>query len=130
MKEVDLPSGAKLVVTMADFETGKSLFQAVAEELSQARISSSDEILVVVKNLMCIGVYSKKIDSCLKECFKSVSYNGIRIVKGNSVFEDEKAREDYLQVCYEVALVNLRPFTKNLSALFSTLMGEIQSAQA
>ena len=130
MKEVELKSGSKLSITMADFATAKGLFQAFAEEVGALNVSTEDQLLVIAKNMLCSGLSSKKIEASLDKCMEKVAYNGVRLTKGNAVFEDPVSREDYLEVCYEVAMENLLPFTKNLSALFLKISEKIQGTQA
>lgn len=126
---VTLPSGAKLEITPSPFGISKSLYQAVAEEFKGLKLDLKAEVDGnFIKDLACVAVSSKKIETCLEDCMKRALYNGVKIDK--DTFEPVKAREDYLTVCYEVARVNLLPFTKSLSAQFSQVVGMLRGSQA
>lgn len=129
-KEITLQSGAILKITVAPFEESKALYQAVCEELRGVRIDSSSEATHLVKDLLCTGLSSKKIESCLAKCLARSTYNGIRIVKESDVFEKVEARADYIEVIYAVAEFNLAPFTKSLFARFSAMLELVGSSPA
>lgn len=115
MDDIILPSGAKLKITLSPFVVSKALFEAVSAEAKDMRLDPQSDIdLNLMKNLFCAGFSSKKIDSALQECMKKCTYKGVRLT--DDTFEPEDARQDYVSVCLEVALANLRPFTKNLFA--------------
>ena len=124
MKEVLLPSGAKLQITMSPFTPAKALFHAILEEGTQLKMSPGDELDVnLFKDIFCVILSSKKIELALWQCMSKALYNKLPI--SIDTFEDEKAREDYIQVCVEVALVNVQPFMKNLSAQLKVAQGLI-----
>lgn len=132
MKEVTLNSGATLKMGVVPFVDAKAFYQAVLEEARSVSISEDQEIGAnLIKDLFCTGFSSKKIDSCLKKCMDRCLYNGIRIT--DETWEPMEAREDYLQVCIEVAKETLAPFVKSLYAEFSTVMpmilGDLQLRQ-
>ncbi len=116
-KEVKLPSGATLKITIAKFEDARALYQAILDEGKSILIGAKTEMAEVYKNLFCIGFSSKKIEACLWECFKKCTYNsGAGDLKiDESTFEPVSARNDYLSVCMEVAKENINPFVKSLS---------------
>ena len=119
-KDIDLPSGAKLHITLSAFSISKTLYQAVLEEVKTLQLDTDKEVDVnLFKDLFCTGFSSKKIESALNECMKKATYNGVKIT--DSTFEPVEAREDYLLVCWEVALANLLPFTKNLMHQYKTM---------
>lgn len=123
--EKTMPSGAVLKITLAPFAVGKALFQAFAQEAANVRLDSKllevEVDLDLIKNLVCMGVASSKIDTALNKCFEKVTYNSIRVTA--DTFEDENARQDYVPALVEVATVNLRPFLKNLASLSGLLDG-------
>lgn len=128
MKEVVLPSGAKLKITPSSFAVSKELFQAVSEELKSLSISASTEIDInLFKDFFCAGLSSKKIEKCLWECMKKATYNDLKITE--DTFEPVEAREDYLQVMFEVAKENITPFMKSLFASFGDILKKIPSVQ-
>lgn len=92
MTEIDLPSGAKLRISLSSFPVARDLFQASMETLKDTKISSSTEIDVnLFKELICSGFASKKMEKCLWECMKKSLYNGQKITE--ETFEPEEARE-------------------------------------
>lgn len=123
-KEVTLPSGAKLVINPAPFKDARALYQALLEEGKALKINGTDELDVnLFKDMFCASLSSKKIEMCLTKCMERSTYNGLKIVE--DLFEPIEAREDYLPVCLDVTLENIKPFTKALMPLFSQAMAMI-----
>ena len=117
---MDLKSGAKLEVTLADFEKSRALYQAMLEEIKDLKVNFDDQIDVnFFKNVFCAGFSSKKIETCIWACMTRATYNGVKITK--DTFEPEEARGDYFDIQFEVAKANILPFTKNLYAVFSQI---------
>lgn len=125
--DIDLPSGAKLKVTMAPFADAKALYQAMMEEAAAIKIDTAGQIADLMKNIFCIGFSSKKIEKALEKCLARATYNDLKIDK--DTFEPAESREDYISVCYEVARVNINPFMKNLSAKYFHLLDQISGVQ-
>lgn len=128
MIKVDLPSGAKLEITISPFAQAKTLYQSVMEECKGIKLGSSSDLGDLIKDLFCIGLSSKKIEAALMDCLKRVTYNGLKI--SDDTFEPEDARQDYIHVNYEVAKANLQPFMKNLYAQYRAIMAILTSGQA
>lgn len=124
-----LPSGAELKVTVADFAVSKALYQAILEEAKAVHIDPVAEIDVnLFKDMFCACMSSKKVEVCLAECLKRVTYNGLKIDK--DTFEPVEAREDFTTVCFEVAKENVAPFMKSLFAQFAPILGELKNGPA
>lgn len=124
MREVNLPSGAKLVIQLAPFAASKALYQAVLEEGARIKIDSGDLTDAnMFKDVFCTALSSKKIESALWECMKRCTYNGLKI--DAETFEKEDARQDYVDTCLEVAKDNIHPFVKHLYARYSTIFQEM-----
>lgn len=117
LKEINLPSGAKLKITLSSFAVSKALYQAILEEMKAIRIAGQDDVAQAIKDIFCTSFSSKKVEACLLECMKKVTYNDLKV--DDSTFEPEEARQDYMTVCMEVAKENVLPFTKNLFAEYS-----------
>lgn len=129
MRVVDLPSGAKLEITMAPFAQAKVLYMALMEECKSLKIDASTELDVNFwKDLMCIGLSSKKIDAAIEECMRRCLYNGLKIDKDS--FESEDARQDYLVAVFEVASENVKPFTKSLFAKYAGIFQSLKKPPA
>lgn len=129
-KEIVLPSGAKLAITLSPFAISKALLQAMLEEGKELKIDPKTEIDVnLFKDLFCTAFCSKKIEACVLECMKRVTYNGLKI-DVNTTFEPEEARDDYMTVCYEVAKENVMPFTKTLTQQYSQILESLKKLPA
>jgi len=131
--EVKLPSGSKLKIQPADFETARALFKAVLSEATKTQVSWKGGVDVnQFKDLFCIGFSSDLIEDRLGACMSTVLYNNgkgdLKIDK--DTFQDPKAREDYLPVCWEVAKANISPFLKSLYAEFGKIFEILKSIQA
>lgn len=127
MKEVDLPSGAKLSILSIPFAEAKALYQAILEEGKGIAFDSSVDIASLVKQLFCAGFSSKKVDACLSICLSRCTYNSLKIDK--DTFEPLEARSDYSIVCIEVIQDTVAPFMKGLYAEFARLLSAMQSSQ-
>ncbi len=121
-----LPSGAELDVTLSTFAVSRDLYHALLEEAKGIKIDSKDEIANLCKDIACFGLSSKKIDICIWECMKRVTYNGLRVTE--DTFEPELSRQDYVPACIEVVEQNVGPFTKSLYALYCHILEKLQSA--
>lgn len=131
-KDIKLPSGATLKVQPAPFAEAKALYQAVLEDLKAVAVGTKNELGSALKDVLCVGFSSPKIDAALNACLVRCIYNsGSGDFKiGKDTFEDIKAREDYVTVCMEVAEENLRPFLKGLMQAFAKLLSMIGNIQA
>lgn len=116
-KEITLSSGALLKVSAASFAESKALYQAVLKELKDVSILNETEVINLYKELFCVGFSSLEIERCLWKCMERCTYNSaghnLKIVP--DIFEPEEARQDFVQICIEVAKENIEPF---MSALF------------
>ena len=129
MREVTLPSGAKLAITLPPFAVSKALYQAVLEEAKALKLDPEADIDInLFKDLFCTAMSSKKIEACLNECMKRAQYNGLKI--DADTFEPESARQDYIHACFEVARESVLPFMKSLSAQYGQVLATLKSAHA
>lgn len=137
-REVKLPSGALLKIDAATFEESKDLHQALLREVAHIPINASAtggvDLVNPVKQVVCIGLSSPVVEACLWKCLAHCTYSP----EGNSVgskitkdtFKSLTAREDYIDVCLEVALENLLPFVKALYARFKPFFPSVTEVQA
>lgn len=119
-QEITLPSGSKLLITLADVEPAEDLLSVVMAELkgvnfdlgsfNPEELSSGD--LNTFKNLVCQLLGSKALRDAIYVCAAKSLYNGQRITR--SSFASEEARADFLPVAWEVAKANLSPFFASL----------------
>ena len=121
MKEIKLESGAEFRVSLAPFSEAKDLYQAILKCMTGMKINDQDEIDVnFFKDIFCILLSSKEVEEKIWQCLGRAVYNGNKIT--TQTFEDEKARGDYIPICYEVAWMNIEPFTRGLYAKLSLVL--------
>lgn len=126
-EKIKLPSGAELSFSMAPFADAKELYQIIAKELKEINLDMQAEVDGnFFKGIACTLIGSKEFETATWVCMSKCLYNGVRF--DDDTFEDEKAREDYLEVLYIVAERNIKPFTKNLMQKYSDIIREVMSA--
>jgi|SRR6185312_5167261 len=130
MKELKMPSGAILRILDIPFAEALALNEAVVEELKGISFSSETEMGVLYKDLFCVGFSSKKIKACLWECFKRCTYDSGKgpLKIDHQTFEKEDLRQDYAEVCMEVAKAAIAPFVKAHSQKFFQILGALQAS--
>ena len=141
--EKTLDSGARLVITLADFEVCDRLLIAVTKELEGVGISlglksgnltdflnmdiDKDAALNTLKNVVMRLSSSTMIRPILWECMQRVTYNSVKVTP--KTFEGERERGDWPIVAKEVLVSNLLPFFPGLASKFSTLAKGITGDQ-
>lgn len=129
MKDVKLPSGRTLKITMAPFKESKELYQAVLEEMRALKLDPKAEVDAnFFKDLFCVGMASKKIEAAVWVCIKRATIDDLKI--DDESFEKAEHRDDYFTVLFEVAKENVQPFTKSLYAQYSNVLGNLQNVLA
>lgn len=125
--KVELPSGAKLEITLAPFVDARALYQAFADEFKTLKIQGTTELdYNFLKDIFLVGISSKKIEQALDLCMKRATYNGAHI--DGDTFTPEESRQDYFEVCFEIAKVNIMPFTKALMQKYSHVLGALKKS--
>lgn len=126
-RDLDLPSGRKLHIQTANFETSRALFEACMEEVKALKVDPEAEIDVnFLKDVFCTAISSKKIMKCVWDCFKTVTIDEVRISK--DTFEPVDARADYYTVCWEVTHDNVLPFMKSHLPMLSAILGKAKDS--
>ena len=139
-KTFDLPSGAKLLVNVASFESADELKCAVAGELLKLKpnlmpfqdldlaapgtfMQAHPELLQTMIDAALTFATSKPVKAALWQCFEKAVYQpkggkGESLHLSYDLMDDPKigedARGDYHAICMRVAEVNLRPFFRSL----------------
>lgn len=109
------------MITLSPFPVSKSLYQAILDEARVLHLDPKAQVDVnLFKDILCIGLSSKKIEERISECMKRATYNGLKITE--DTFEPVAARDDYLTVCFEVAKENVLPFMKSLYAQYAPIL--------
>ena len=133
-EKVSLPSGAELEMTLAPFMEGERLFSATAECLKGVKVDGNADVTDLTSNLNSLKdmflscLTSQAMKEAILACLKRCTYNKQRITSWD-IFDDIKAREDYLAVCWEVVKFNLTPFTKSLISKFNEVTKNIATSQ-
>ncbi len=121
METKTLPSGAVLEISMAEFEVGLALLEAVARDLEM--VKSNSDAIELLKNVIARAISSPGIKQALQPCFGRCKYNNRPV--NNALFQDEKIREDYLLIVKEVLVLNLRPFSSSLPLVLKDIQGQV-----
>lgn len=114
MAEFTLPSGAKLLVTLARFRDANELNKALIACLKGVALPKdpSDFNNSVIKEALVKAMTSSEVEASMFLCLGQCTYNEIRVT--HDLFDDpkfgEKARTDYYPMCLKVAEVNCQPF--------------------
>ena len=111
--EKKLKSGEILKILDTDFETSNALFKAVIKSLKSIDIDDSVKNLEAFTGaLIGAQLSDDSVEKAMWGCLACCLYKGAKIVP--SVFNDFKAREDFIEICLEVGQENLRPFMNGL----------------
>jgi hypothetical protein len=130
MKEIILKSGRVLKITPSPFVDAKALYQALLSEMKALDVGKDySNVVSIMKDLLCAGFSSKEIENCLWTCMKRCIYEDKKI-NPTDTFEPIEAREDYAEICMEVALENVLPFTKNLYVVLNQILDRVTKGQA
>ena len=129
MKEITLPSGVLLRISLAPFDEAERLRETAFEEMKTIDLNPDKEMDAnFYKNLFCTAFSSNKFKEALKPCMARALY-GDNKCHLSSTWESPEAREDYMAVLSEVAKENLTPFLKGLTSSLKALSQVIQGAQ-
>lgn len=125
MREYTCPSGATLVINDSPFADAKALWQALMRDLKDVEVNA--------QSVLCIGFTSPSAEAALAKCLARCTYDGttgapLKVDKDS--FEPVKCREDYVQVCIEVAMENVAPFLKSLYAAYKAYTATKENTQA
>jgi hypothetical protein len=120
-----LSSGAVLNLSLCSFSEGTKLMKSVTRELKNTPIMLGTEQFSfnTIKNIATVLISSNEIEEALWPCMERGSYtnNGVTKKINKDLFEDEKARADYIPILKEVLVFSLFPFLKNLNSLLEGL---------
>lgn len=124
MQKFMLQSGKVVELSLAPIETALNLYRTIIYECKNAgldlKIVEGESIAdVILKNtealLNILG--SQQVLEAVQECSAKNLYDKQRF--SMELFEDEKARGDFLPLIYLTAVENIRPFFPNLHTIFS-----------
>ena len=117
MPEFKLKSGATLVVSMAAFEDGDALNDAVWECKKSFMQTGLDTALLPEEY-----IHNPRVKACVFACAKAATYEGAPI--NAKLFDDPKlrtqARGDIFEIFAKVMEINLNPFFVHASSELDT----------
>jgi len=147
--EFSLPSGAKLLVSVAPWADIKALHDAVISELRGSGVASLDvgQVLSALDGKNPAGcnhlvdramamASSKAVSAAIMKCAERAAYMSDGQIGSSrkvvaALFDDQYlgdgAKLDYYAICFRVALVNLRPFIAALSFALKAPVGSGES---
>jgi len=130
-----LDSGAKLSLTLCSFAEGTKLMKAVAREAKSITLEMgvekatglqdlmkfdfNDKAMNTIKNLVLGLLANEEVEAALWPCVERGTYtvNGLVRKINRDLFEDEKARADYVPILKEALVFNMGPFFTSLASL-------------
>lgn len=119
MRKFQLASGKVIEFNLATIEQALDVYRAVLNECKNAGLDLSiyegDTVFdVIMKNKEAVlNIFSsKEVMETIKVCCEKLLYDGKRF--SMDIFEEEKAREDFIGVIVVVGVENLRPFFSSL----------------
>ena len=138
-----LPSGANLTVQYASFPESEALRKAVMKELVGIKVSIgaknitslkdifdldvNDQTINTFKDIFATLLSSEIIEAALWPCAGRAIYNKQKVTP--ELFENVKARGDYLLVMKEILFFNMSVFFSGLGLKSSTKQEEISNGQ-
>jgi hypothetical protein len=130
VSKVILENGAELEMTLGSFAEAQDLLQVITKSLKDSKVSLNDDIgdLNTIKDIFLSLLSDKEIPKAILPLIKRTTLNGIRITSFD-FFEDEKYRECYIPILWEVAKFNLMPFMKGLFSKLQGISPMIKSSQ-
>ena len=120
MIKYEAPSGAKVEITLSDFDTAFDLQTAIIKAIRQNGLV--DIGVIDFANLAAdwrpfAGMFmdiitSKEVKDMVFKCMERCTYNNEKIAR--DTFEKEERRGDFFEVALKVATENIRPFWNRL----------------
>lgn len=132
--EFQLSSGAKLVVTPASFEDASALRNGIIRAAKGTPLPEDLQNMEMtdLKDFLISAVTSEEVDKAMFKCAERAVYENVRVSRG--LFDDPKfqdrAREDYYEICWKIVEVNLSPFFKKTFSVLSKIRPTIPVAPA
>lgn len=119
MSELTVPSGAKVVINVGDFEDTIALKNAIMREASKSGaligLNLSSDISKLA-SLAAVVDSSPEVYVAMWPCLSRCTYNGEKITK--KTFEPVEARKDYYDIVIECVKVNVTPFFESVLSKF------------
>lgn len=137
---VDLPSGAKLVVTIAPFVDSNALMKSVLRSIrgvplketfgAELDMKNPAFIALMAERILSVAV-SDEVETALFQCALRASYKDVKVTK--QLFDDpelgESAREDYFKIARTIIEVNCGPFFRQTFSELKALLEKLPDTQ-
>lgn len=122
MRKIQLESKREFHFALASFSDARALYQLVAKEVKGVKVSKDLEVASVVKDIVLSLISSEEIAQKAMECSVKCLYGADKDKVNDDLFEDEKAREDYIEIMTIVIMENIKPFTKTLMQKYEVII--------
>jgi hypothetical protein len=121
MLEFTAPSGAQVVINVADWADAKRLKKAIERELSESglKIDLQADMSSLASALLRVDS-SDAVDAALAPCLARCLRNGMKIT--DATFNDVEARKDYYEIVHKCIEENLRPLVESLLSLLKPFL--------
>jgi len=135
MADLSVPSGAKVVINIADWEDAFALKNAINKEISKkkfninlAGLSLDSEFNIAEFMSVALAVDSSPVvNEALKKCLIRSTYNGQKIT--SATFEPAECRQDYYPIVMECLMVNTKDFFVPLVSRLLSLLSMTASTK-
>lgn len=120
--KLEVSSGAEVTISSGSWGETTALRRALNKNVSEGLTSDANTLQVALKVESSKEVYDA-VFSCLGRC----TYNGSKITE--ATFEDENARQDYLDIVCACINKNMEPFKKKHPSQLLAFLGDLNQPQ-
>lgn len=133
MKQIDVTSGAKVMIGVAPFADAIALKNAIAKEVAKAGISLDMDSQKDIdwSSIISAGLSvdaSQEVNAIIFKCLGRCTYQGDRITP--ETFEPVEHRQDYYDIVIACVKENLTPFFKGLLSKLTEIKARAKAGQA
>lgn len=131
-QDFDLPSGAKLHVSVAPFQDAKGLTKALLKATGGIKLADNpmEMDVSIIKDMLVSAATSDEVEASLFRCMERATYDKLKITP--ELFDDpaigEKARRDYFSICSKIVEVNCLPFFDQTLSTLKTFLGKTKNS--
>lgn len=125
-QDFDLPSGAKLHVSVSPFQDAKALTKALMKSVGGIQLAANplDMDVSVIKDMLVSAGTSEEVEAALWKCMARATYNNVKVTPDlfDAVDLGDSARKDYFTICAKVIEVNCLPFFDQTLSTLKTFL--------
>lgn len=117
----------ELGIELGSFREAKNLQDAILSEVKTQKVDVKTELDVnFIKDILASIISSPKVEDALWPLMARCIFGPSKEKVVESLFDAKpELREYYLEICYEVALENIKPFMKGLFAKYEHTLSAI-----